>query len=149
MQENKTSAQPVRPQRRSWAVSRHILVRSNTVDSLPVQKSIKCEEIIKDHQCCTETRSNSAPQSPAIERKANITAFDKRMKPKSALVVSNQISSAIGQKQLLDGIKTRVGIKPSSAGVKRSGCHKAGRTWESLSEERTFLINKWLAYRDR
>ena len=157
------SKETVRPhgQKRSWAVPRRILVRCNTVDSLPIQRtancfsSIKCKEISKDCQPWTENRSNSAPQSPAqspvIDRKTNTASFNKRIKPKSALVAS-EILPTIGQGHLIDGVKTRrFGINPSSAGLRRakSGFHKGGSAWEKLSEERSFLINKWLAYGNR
>ena len=157
------SKETVRPhgQKRSWAVPRRILVRCNTVDSLPIQRtancfsSIKCKEISKDCQPWTENRSNSAPQSPAqspvIDRKTNTASFNKRIKPKSALVAS-EILPTIGQGHLIDGVKTRrFGINPSSAGPRRakSGFHKGGSAWEKLSEERSFLINKWLAYGNR
>ena len=157
------SKETVRPhgQKRSWAVPRRILVRCNTVDSLPIQRtancfsSIKCKEISKDCQPWTENRSNSTPQSPAqspvIDRKTNTASFNKRIKPKSALVAS-EILPTIGQGHLIDGVKTRrFGINPSSAGLRRpkSGFHKGGSAWEKLSEERSFLINKWLAYGNR
>ena len=155
------SKETVRPQKRSWAFPRRILVRCNTVDSLPIQRtancfsSIKCKEISEDCQPWTENRSNSAPQSPAqspvIDRKINTASFNKRIKPKSALVAS-EILPTIGQRQLIDGVKTRrFGINPSSAGPRRakSGFHKGGSAWEKLSEERSFLINKWLAYGNR
>lgn len=155
------SKETVRPQKRSWAFPRRILVRCNTVDSLPIQRtascfsSIKCKEISEDCQPWTGNRSNSAPQSPAqspvIDRKINTASFNKRIKPKSALVAS-EILPTIGQRQLIDGVKTRrFGINPSSAGPRRakSGFHKGGSTWEKLSEERSFLINKWLAYGNR
>lgn len=155
------SKETVRPQKRSWAVPRRILVRCNTVDSLPIQRtancfsSIKCKEISKDCQPWTENRSNSAPQSPAqspvIDRKTNTASFNKRIKPKSALVAS-EILPTIGQGHLIDVVKTRrFGINPSSAGPRRakSGFHKGGSAWEKLSEERSFLINKWLAYGNR
>ena len=145
---------PARPQRRSWAVPRHALVRSNTVDSLPVQKSnnyycssIRCKESLTGKCEETEPQVNSAPQSPALERKVNMT-FDKRIKPKSASVVSDQVSPAMGKKRSPDGIKTKpIGMKPSSAVVRSgtAGLQKAQSAWETLSEERTFLINKWLA----
>ena len=157
------SKETVRPhgQKRSWAVPRRILVRCNTVDSLPIQRtancfsSIKCKEISEDCQPWTENRSNSAPQSPAqspvIDRKINTASFNKQIKPKSALIAS-EILPTIGQRQLIDGVKTRrFGINPSSAGPRRakSGFHKGGSAWEKLSEERSFLINKWLAYGNR
>ena len=79
---------PARPQRRSWAVARHILVRSNTVHSLPVQKSdnyyyssMRCKESLAGTCEDTEPQVNSAPQSPALERKVNMT-FDKRINPR-------------------------------------------------------------------
>ena len=155
------SKETVRPQKRSWAVPRRTLVRCNTVDSLPIQRtancfsSIKCKEISDDCQPWTGNRSNSAPQSPAqspvIDRKINTSSFNKRIKPKSALVAS-EILPTIGQGQLIDGVKTRrFGINPSSAGPRRakSGFHKGGSAWEKLSGERSFLINKWLAYGNR
>ena len=155
------SKETVRPQKRSWAVPRRILVRCNTVDSLPIQRtancfsSIKCKEISEDCQPWTENRSNSAPQTPAqspvIDRKINTASFNKQIKPKSALVAS-EILPTIGQRQLIDGVITRrFGINPSSAGPRRakSDFHKGGSTWEKLSEERSFLINKWLPHGNR
>ena len=147
-----------RPQRRSWAVARHILVRSNTVDVLPVQKSdnvyyssIRCKESLAGQCEETEAQVNSAPQSPALERKVNMT-FDKRIKPpKSELVVNDKVSPAMDQNQSPYGIKTmRIGMKPSSAVVRSKipGLQKPESAWETLSEERTFLINKWLARED-
>lgn len=145
---------PARAQRRSWAVARHILVRSNTVDSLPVQKSdnyyyssMRCKESLAGKCEETEPQVNSAPQSPALEWKVNMT-FDRRIKPKSASVVNDQVSPAMGQKQSPYGIKTkRIGVKPSSAVVRSgtAGLPKSESAWETLSEERTFLKNKWLA----
>ena len=146
-----------RPQRRSWAVARHILVRSNTVDVLPVQKSDqvyysskRCKESLACQCEETEAQVNSAPQSPALERKLNMT-FDKRIKPKSELVVNDKVSPAMDQNQSPYGIKTmRIDMKPSSAVVrsKTAGLQKPESAWETLSEERTFLINKWLARED-
>lgn len=147
----------VRPERRSWAFSkRRVLMRSNTVDSLPVQKSnseiyssIRCKESLGG-QCSTEGQTNSAPQSPVLERKANVM-FEKRIKPKSALVVSSvsQVAPVCGEEQPTNGAR-RVGIKVSSAVLTRgtTGIQKTQSAWERLSEERTFLINKWLARQD-
>lgn len=131
------------------------------MDSLPIQRSANCfssikwKEISEDCQPRTENRSNSAPlspaQSPVIDRKINTASFKKRIKPKSALVAS-EILPTIGQGQLIDGAKTRrFGMNSSSAGPRRakSGFHNGGSTWEKLSEERSFLINKWLAHGDR
>ena len=151
------TAQSKGTQRRPWAVASRILVRSNTVDSLPVQKSdnychslIRCKESLGS-QCAAEGTANSAPQSPVLERKTNVT-LEKRIKPKSAMVVTNQVSPVFDQKLSLDGIKSRrSGIKPSTVFIRRRtvGLQKGESAWDTLSEERTFLINKWLARPNR
>lgn len=143
----------VRQRRRSWVVSKHILARSNTVDSLQLQKcgdfccsgSTGCKESL-------EVRSTGAQVNSDLPAKVVTQyTFEKRIKPKSASVVSSKpLSPALNPRKFLYRSKTgRVGIKPSSAVANRGrATTKTDSMWEKMSEERKFLINKWLAPQD-
>ncbi|KAL9984078.1 hypothetical protein ACROYT_G006334 [Oculina patagonica] len=149
------SSGAVRQRRRSWVVSKHILARSNTVDSLQLQKSgdFCCSPGIgsrEGHEVCGKgAQANSTPQSPSMATVVDQYTFEKRIKPKSASVVSNKpLSPALNPRKSKTG---RVSIKPSSALVMNRGkaTTKTNSLWEKLSDERKFLINKWLDPQDR
>lgn len=135
--------------RRSWVVSKHILARSNTVDSLRLQTfdDNDCKESL--NVCSTGAQKNSTPQTPSMAKR-NPT-LEGKIKPKSASVVSNKpLSPILNHRQSLYRTKTgRVGIKPSSAVINRGKDGiKTDNVWENMSEERKLLINKWLAPQD-
>ena len=140
----------VRQRRGSWIVPKHILSRSNTVDVLPLQKSgeicyssTRCKESVKVFGSVTLANSTLRAQSVA-EGNAN---YEKRMKPKSAPVIRKPLSSDLFPRHPLYQTKAgRVGSKPCSVVIKRgTTAKKADNMWENLSDQRTFLINKWLS----
>lgn len=154
------SSGAVRQRRRSWVISKHILARSNTVDSLQLQKSgdFSCSSGIgskEGHEVCGKrAQANSTTQTPSMATVVTQYTFEKRIKPKSASVVSNKPLSPVlnGTRKSLYRTKTgRVGIKPTSAPVMNRGrpTTKTDSLWEKMSDERKFLINKWLAPQDR
>lgn len=148
----------VRSRRRSWVVSKHILARSNTVDSLRLQfksgdnccSSKSFNESITVCGTGAHDQSNSAPQQTHSMAKEN-AIFVRRLlvKPKSASNVSinKPLSPVLNQRQPLYRTNTgRVGIKPSSAVIRRgNAATKTDSVWDNMSDQRTFLINKWLA----
>lgn len=147
----------VRQRRRSWVVSKHILARSNTVDSLQLQKtgdfccsSISCKES-RDVRG-KEIQANSTPQTPSVAEVVTQYTLERRIKPKSASVVGSQpLSPTLNPRKTSYRAKTgRVGIKPCSAVfIGRRTATKTDNMWEKLSEERKLLINKWLGPEDR
>lgn len=147
----------VRQRRRSWVVSKHILTRSNTVDSLQLQKtgdfccsSISCKESCEVRG--KEIQANSTPQTPSMAEVVTQYTLERRIKPKSASVVGSQpLSPTLNPRKISYRAKTgRFGIKPCSAVIiSRRTAAKTDNMWEKLSEERKFLINKWLSPQDR
>ena len=137
--------------RRSWIVSKHILTRSNTVDSLRLQtfEDNDCKERL--NVCSTGAQKISTPQSPLIAKRNR--SLEGKITPKSVSVVSNKpLSSILNHRpQSLSRTNTGpVGIKPCSAVINRGrDAIKTDNVWENMSEERKLLINKWLAPQDR
>ena len=137
--------------RRSWVVSKHILARSNTVDSLRLQKF--------DYNDCKErfdvsgagAQKSLTSQTPSIT-KENL-ALEKKITPKNSSVVSNkQLSPIMNHRpQYLYRADTeRVGTKPCGALINRGrDARETDNVWENMSEERKLLINKWLAPQHR
>ena len=130
--------------RRSWVVSKHILAKSNTVDSLRLQK-------FDDTDVCgvAGAQKSLTLQTPT---KGNL-ALEKKMTPKSSSVISNKPLSLIfnHRPHSLYGANTgRVGIKPCSAVIYRGrDAIKTDNMWErNMSEKRKLLINKWFVPRD-
>ena len=137
--------------RRSWVVSKHILARSNTVDSLRLQKfdDSACKERL--NVCGEGVQKSLTLQTPSIT-KGNL-ALEKKMTPKSSSMVSNKPLSPILNHSPQSGYRAntgRIGIKPCSAVINRGrDVTKTENVWENMSEERKLLINKWLAPQDR
>ena len=131
-------------QRRSWVVSKHILAKSNTVDSLRLQK-------FDDTDVCgvAGAQKSLTLQTPT---KGNL-ALEKKMTPESLSVISNKPLSPIfnHKPHSLYGANTgRVGIKPCSAVIYRGrDAINTDNMWErNMSEKRKLLINKWFVPRD-
>ena len=136
--------------RRSWVVCKHILARSNTMDSLRLQK-------FDDHDCKDRldfsdagTQKSLTLQTPPIT-KGNLT-LEKKITPNTSSMVSHKPLSPILNHRPQSRCRAntgRISIKPCSAVISRGkDVRETDNVWENMSEERTLLINKWLAPRD-
>ena len=147
------SKEAVLHRRRSWVVSKHVLARSNTVDSLRLQKfdDNDFRERFPACRAVAGVQKSLTLQTPSVT-KGNL-AVEKKMTPTSSSVVSNKpLSSILNHRpQSLYGANTgRVGIKPRNAVINRGrDAIKTDNVWENMSEKRKLLINKWLAPQDR
>lgn len=137
--------------RRSWVVSKHVLAKSNTVDSLRLQKfdDNECKE--RFNVCGAKAQKSLTLQTPSVT-KGNL-ALEKKVTPESLSVVSNKPLSPIFNhrlQSLYPANTGRAGIEPCSAVInRRKDAIKTDNMWENMSEKRKLLINKWLAPQDR
>jgi len=145
---NPESKGAVLHRRRSWVVSKHILARSNTIDSLRLQKfdDNDCKERLDVSDAGTQ--KSLTLQIPPIT-KGNL-ALEKTMTPtKSSSMVSNKpLSPNLNHKQQ-SRYRASTGRIGSVVINRGRDARETDNVWENMSEERKVLINKWLAPRDR